>query len=294
MTQNEPVIGYFGPQSMTWRLYREPLFLLGGVRALLLQVAHPAVADGVARFSNFQQDPYGRGYRTFEAMATIYFGTCAQADATAARLRRMHDGIRGTVNEEAYYANQVHLLCWVLSTLTETTLQVYEWLPDDDLPADWREQFYEESKIAAAILGIQKEAYPADLEQFRAYWSDMLHGDTLGSSPTCQAMTAAIVLHPKVPTRLARLLSAGWLPQRLCTRIGLDASPNAEEKLQRFLRKVRWGYRLLPAPLRYNPAWHQAQYRIARAQFQRPGLLGRFYFWLGKKIKIPLGIPVIN
>ncbi len=289
-------VGYFGPDTITWKLYREPLFVLGGVRALILQVAHPAVADGVARFSNFQADPFGRGYRTFEAMATIYFGNKQQAEATAQRLWRIHSGIRGSCPSDpgsrSYSANDPDLLLWVLATLTDTTIRVYEWLPVSDLPPDWRERFYEESKVAALLLGIPKESYPADLQEFNKYFDQMLDGHFLGSTETCKKVTSAILRHPRSPKKLAGLLAAGWLPAPLCVRLEIGAGADAADRLLRLLRKVRWAYRLLPRSLRYNPAYHQAKYRIARLEGRSPALAGRFFYWLGKRMKVPLGIEV--
>ncbi len=292
--------GYFGPGSMTWRLYREPLFVLGGVRALILQVSHPAVADGVARFSNFQADPFGRGYRTFAAMAMIYFGDKQQADATARRLWRIHSGIRGAAPDGStdsrtpvpYSANDPGLLLWVLATLTDTTLEVYEKMPFANLPADWREQFYEESKTAARVLGIPETAYPPDLAAFRRYFGEMLHGDLLGSTPDCHTMTQAILQHRWSPKQAARLLAAGWLPAPLCIRLGIDAGPEPEANLEKWLRRFVKMYRWLPGFLRYSPAYHQAQYRIARARGQAPAPAGRFFTWLRKKMKVPLGIEM--
>ena len=281
--------GYFGPDSITWQLYREQLSLTGGVRALLLQVAHPAVADGVARFSNFKADPFGRGYRTFAAMATIYFGSKAQAEETATRLWRMHSGIRGEA-PNAYSANDPKLLLWVLSTLTETTLQVHKRMPMPGLPPDWQVRFYEESKVAARLLGIPEAVYPSDLQAFEAYFKTMLEGDFLGSTDTCRAVAQSIVQHPKAPKKLANLLASGWLPETLCARLGIPVRPDAAARLERFLKWYLRVYRLIPQTLRWSPAYHQAHYRIAVAEGNRPTWTGRFYHWLAKWMKIPMGI----
>ncbi len=309
--------GYFGPNSVTWQLYREPIFVLGGVRALILQIAHPAVADGVARYSGFQSDPFGRGYRTFAAMATIYFGTKKQADETAQRLWRIHSAIQGQYSTpdsrfqtpdsrlqtsdsklqtpnfklQTYSANDPDLLLWVLATLTDTTLQVYNRLPFLDLPPDWRERFYEESKVAARVLGIPDEAYPPDLQAFEKYFSEILNSELLGSSPTCRDMAQAIVQHPRAPKRWASLFTAGWLPAPLCERLDIDAGENPELRLEKWVRRFGRFYRFLPGWLRYNPAYHQAKYRIAKAKNESPTLAGRFFHWLGKRVKIPLGLP---
>ncbi|MCE7925672.1 MAG: DUF2236 domain-containing protein [Haliscomenobacteraceae bacterium CHB4] len=314
--------GYFGPDTITWHLYREPIFVLGGVRALLLQIAHPAVADGVARYSGFQADPFGRGYRTFAAMAMIYFGNRKQAEATAQRLWRIHSAIRGTYpisdcglriadsttpesairnpksairnpqSEIPYSANDPDLLFWVLATLTETTLQVYERLPFLNLPPDWKERFYEESKIAAHLLGIPDSAYPPDLQSFYCQFKEILNGELPGSTATCREMAQAIVRHPRAPKKWAALFAAGWLPASLCSRLGIEAGENPEIRLEKWIRRFGRVYCLIPVWLRYNPAYHQAQYRIAKANGKAPTPAGRFFTWLGRRMKVPLGLEV--
>src|SRR4051812_10480420 len=72
--------GLFGPGSMTWRVNREGVLLLGGGRALLLQVAHPLVAAGVSQHSNYREDPFGRLYRTLDTVTTVVFGDTEQAE----------------------------------------------------------------------------------------------------------------------------------------------------------------------------------------------------------------------
>lgn len=299
-TPNLDSIGYFGPNSITWLLYREPFVVLGGVRALLLQVAHPAVAQGVAQYSRFQSDPFGRGYRTFAAMASIYFGSRQQADQTSRRLQQMHSGIKGHYphmpatgqppSETSFTATDPELLLWVLATLTDTTLRVCEWLPERHLPADWREQFYEESKTTARLMGIPESVYPADLQAFNAYFAEMLDGDLLGSTPACRAVAQAIVRHPKAPGKWADFLAAGWIPAPLCERLGVVTGPGSTPKLDKFLRRARRVYALIPRTLCYSPAYHQARYRIARSEGTTPPMGGRFFNWLGKHTRIPLGL----
>ena len=297
-------IGYFGPNSITWQLYREPFVVLGGIRALLLQVAHPAVAQGVAQYSQFQSDPFGRGYRTFAAMASIYFGDKAQADQTARRLHRMHAAIKGhypqvpvdgqPASETAFTANDPELLLWVLATLTDTTLRACEWLPGHHLPADWRERFYEESKTTARLFGIPDSVYPADLQAFQTYFDQMLHSDLLGSTPACRAMAQAIIRHPKAPGKWADRLVAGWIPAPLCERLGVATGADAVPRLEKLLRRVRQVYAILPKKMFYSPAYHQARYRIARANGKSAPLAGTFFNWLGNHTKIPLGMEGLS
>src|SRR5436309_10343098 len=95
--------GLFGPGSVTWRVNREGALLLGGGRALLLQVAHPLVAAGVAEHSNYREDPFGRLYRTLDTVTTIVFGTTDEAHEAAARLARVHERVKGTANDGTPY-----------------------------------------------------------------------------------------------------------------------------------------------------------------------------------------------
>src|SRR5206468_11549429 len=83
----------FGPGSLTWRVNGEAVLLLGGGRALILQVAHPKVAAGVAAFSDYRQDPWRRLYRTLDTTLTIAFGEPAASRAASERLRRVHERI---------------------------------------------------------------------------------------------------------------------------------------------------------------------------------------------------------
>jgi uncharacterized protein (DUF2236 family) len=283
-------IGYFGPDSLSWQLYREPAVLLGGFRALLLQIAHPAVADGVTRYSNFKQDALGRGYRTFRAMATIYFGTCQQADATAARLKRIHSGIRGS----DYVATDQLLQLWVWATLIDTTFIVFQPIQERlRLPTDWQEKFYTESQRAAQILGIESSYIPLDLPAFKQYFTKMLQQEgILGSQPISIELAQSIVFHRLVPQPLGRLLAIGWLPDSLCERLQLHRSAHDRQRLERTtLPRLYRVLLALPKFIRYAPAWHQGRYRIALAEGRMGSLWGRFLWWLGRYRQLPLGIP---
>jgi uncharacterized protein (DUF2236 family) len=296
-----PHHGYFGPDSMSWRLYREPWVFVGGFRALLLQIAHPAVAEGVARYSNFRADALGRGYRTFAAMATIYFGTQAQADEVAAHLRRIHGRMPIEPSPEGVThhawvgsASAPSLQLWVWATLIDTTFRVFEPAAAAlHLPADWQAQFYAESRVAARVLGIPDSLIPPDLTAFEAYFQSILgQNNLLGLSPTSAELTAGIVEHRLVIRSVGQLLALGWLPNALCQRLGIAVKPDSRQRFGRLLRRWLWVYRLLPRGLRYAPAWHQAQGRIRRTEGRRVGFFQRMFCALGRRWQVPLGIRV--
>jgi uncharacterized protein (DUF2236 family) len=200
--QNPETYGYFGPESATWQIYRESVFLLGGVRALLLQVAHPAIADGVAQFSNFEKDAFGRAFRTFLAMGTLYFGTKTQANSVGDRLFRIHSGITGSYcrregdaqSLREYTANDPDLLLWVHATLVDTSIRIYE-ATLGKMPPELAAQFYAESKLAAQIMHVPEAHIPKDLEAFQLYFEQVMQNGDLYQSEYGVATGLAILDH---------------------------------------------------------------------------------------------------
>src|ERR671930_365555 len=87
--------GYFADDSVIRRVSRELLLLLGGGRALLMQVAHPLVAAGVAEHSDYREKPWRRLEQTMNAVWSLVFGTRAEADRTSARVRSLHSTVHG-------------------------------------------------------------------------------------------------------------------------------------------------------------------------------------------------------
>ncbi|MEX0984027.1 MAG: oxygenase MpaB family protein, partial [Actinomycetota bacterium] len=81
--------GYFGPNSVSWRVHREVTVLFGGARALLMQAAHPLVVAGANQTAMYERNPWKRLQRTLILTYTLTFGTKAEADAAAARINEV-------------------------------------------------------------------------------------------------------------------------------------------------------------------------------------------------------------
>lgn len=287
------VSGFFGPGSASWQLYREPVVLLGGIRALLLQIAHPAIADGVNRYSNFREDALDRGRRTFMAMAKIYFGDAETARQTALQLHTIHSFIRGAYTDKegksiSYCANDPELLLWVLATLIDTTYQVFEAVKGP-LPEYMKVQFYKESKTTALLMGIPAAYFPPTLDDFRNYFSKTVAED-LHVNDTTMQLAAAILDNRYSGKRLSEALAVGFLPKKLIAAFHLKDTPKVRRRFDRVIRIARALQALTPLYLRTAPAWHQAHYRLDKNEGRSPKWLGRFYVWLGEKMHIPLGI----
>lgn len=193
--------GYFADDSAVRRINRESVLLLGGGRALLMQLAHPAVAQGVADHSDFRANPWSRLQRTLEATSTIVFGSRAAADRAAAAVRAVHERVVGP----GYTANDPALLLWVHATLVDTALRVYRRFVGPVGPDDV-ESYYQQSKTVAALLGCPVEAQPASYDDFRAYVRHTLA--TVKVSHTARSL-ARDVLYPRAPVVLAPALEVG-------------------------------------------------------------------------------------
>lgn len=145
--------GLTGPGSPSWRVIAEPAAIAGGIRALLLQVAHPLAMAGVANHSAFRTDPLGRLQRTSAYVTTSTFGSTREALAIAARVRSAHPHVRGTAPDgRPYRADDPWLLTWVGVALTSSFLVAHRvWAPQALTAAEEDRFVLEQSRIAALL-----------------------------------------------------------------------------------------------------------------------------------------------
>jgi len=106
--------GLFGPASLTWRVSADLASPVAALRSLLMQALHPLAMAGVDQHSGWRRDPVGRLAATSAYLATVTFGERAAAVQAAARVRRIHDHVRGTdpVTGRPYAAGDPALLLW--------------------------------------------------------------------------------------------------------------------------------------------------------------------------------------
>src|SRR5262245_47092157 len=125
--------GLFRNDGWLRRVSREPAVLFGGGCALLLEVAHPLVAAGVADHSNFRRDPFGRLQRTLAAVSAMALEPRGAALAAARGVARAHERVRGALGEAVgpfaagteYHGRDPDLVLWVWATLVDTALAVH-------------------------------------------------------------------------------------------------------------------------------------------------------------------------
>src|SRR5437588_516705 len=160
--------GYYGPGSATWKIASETVITLGGTRAVLMQIAHPLVAMGVSEHSSYMTDPFARTGHTFVLGQLLTFGSVATARDAARTINRLHTHVHGKLNDSAgayssgtlYRARDPELLLWVHATLIDTILFTYPiFIGPLSLPE--QEQYYQESKTLAHLLGLSTRALRA-------------------------------------------------------------------------------------------------------------------------------------
>jgi uncharacterized protein (DUF2236 family) len=201
-----PDAGIFGPDSVTWRVHADPLLALGGLRALLLQAVHPLAMAGVAAHSEFRADPWGRLFRTARYVGTVTYGTTAEAQRAAARVRGVHRGVRGldSVSNRPYRASDPELLTWVHVTEVDSFLSTAR-RGGLHLSAAEADRYVAEQVDSGALLGVPADRAPGTVAEIDAYYRAMRSQLRVGR----QARDAArFVLHPPMPRRVALLTPA--------------------------------------------------------------------------------------
>jgi uncharacterized protein (DUF2236 family) len=280
----DPVVGLYGPDSMMWRIGRCHLAsTLGAGRALLLQVAHPWVTQGVDHHSRTRTDPLGRARRTFINVLSMTFGSLEQALGAAERVHKVHTYIRGALEYSAggfvqgaeYRANEVNALMWVHATLWDSALRMYELVVEPVNDAD-KARYYEETKLFALLFGIPESALPPDWPSFVEYNERMWESDQLAVTPAALHLTK-FLFKPLFPglgplMRWMEMVTAATLPARLRHAFELRFSDTTPAQFNRTVARMRRLHRTLPPHLRYSPTYFEA---LARIEGRRSDLLTR-------------------
>ncbi len=277
----DAVLGFYGPDSMMWRINREAVLLGAGPAALLLQVAHPLIAEGVAHHSSFEQDPWRRLHGTIRTTMDLVFGDGRAAERAVKRLNSVHAGVRGEAFDpaarevaSAYRALDPGLLLWVQATLIVTSVAAYQrWV--GPLSGDELEQFWQEARPVGTRLGIPLSASPATWPALEAYWNQMLADDgPVRVTPTAKRLSRLIVrppfpLLPGALVDLAALPGMALLPPRLRAEFGISWSPRKAALASVLNMAVRAWTTIVPRSLRSMPQAIAADRRIRRATISR-------------------------
>ncbi len=256
--------GLFGPQSAAWHIDRERAVLLSGTRSLLMQLAHPRVAQGVAEHSDFERRPFRRLARTLTLSLDSVFGDTAAALTAVRRINATHARVFGS----GYSAFDPDLLVWVMATLVDSAVLAYERFvgPLGDAEKD---AYYLETRDNTRLLGLPPSAAPAGFRALRRYVHEQIASGEVAVSPTGLALGRATLYPPAawyVPRPVkdfVALVSAGLLPGALREQYELPWSRHHRAVFESFAAGVRVALPRLPARLRYVPQAVAAHGRVA-------------------------------
>ena len=160
--------GYFGPNSMMWKVNKEITVLFGGARALLMHAAHPLIAAGARQTSFYQRDPWKRLIRTLSLQNSVTFGTKEEADESAHRINKLHEVIKGRdeITGETYDALDHDQLLWVHACLQISSIYFYE-KTVRKLSEEEKNQYHLENSVAAEMVLVTKEKIPETHNELR-------------------------------------------------------------------------------------------------------------------------------
>ncbi len=160
--------GYFGPQSMMWKVNKEITVLFGGARALLMHAAHPLIAAGARQTSFYQRDPWKRLIRTLSLQNSVTFGTKEEANESAHRINKLHEVIKGEDESTGGYYDALdhEQLLWVHACLQISSIYFYE-KTVKKLTEIEKNQYHEENSIAAEMVLIDRKIMPKTHEELK-------------------------------------------------------------------------------------------------------------------------------
>jgi uncharacterized protein (DUF2236 family) len=247
--------GLFGPGSATWNVVGDTSVFVGGIRALLIQAAHPEVAAGVFDHSHYRDDPLGRLTRTASYVTATSFGAMPEVQEALARVRQRHQSVRGQSHRgRPYNAADPALDAWVHNALTDSFLTAYRVYGAGSCSRTESDRYVIEQTRVGRLLGA--DPLPQTAEELTAW---IITHHELGPSPGSEAAVRFLRRPP-----LSRSVGAAYgflfraavatLPVRIRQILGLRGWRVDVEAGRVAVGALRWA-------LRASPDWQLALIR---------------------------------
>jgi uncharacterized protein (DUF2236 family) len=254
--------GLFGPHSVTWRVVGDVSTFIGGIRALLIQAAHPEVVAGVADHSAYESDPLGRLSRTSAYVTATSYGAMPEVRAALQKVRIAHVGVEGVSHRaRPYSASGATYAAWVHNVLADSFLAGYEVFGPQAISGADSDRYVREQ----ADLGVLVQA--RDLPETRtelARWISQ-HPD-IDSSPG-MVQTVAFLRNPPLPPtvlpayRILFQAAASTVPSRIAGILGIKRYAWSLPSGRALTNALRWS-------LGASPSWQLALERTGGTQPQ--------------------------
>lgn len=248
--------GLHGPDSVTWRVLGDVAAFVGGLRALIIQAAHPEVVAGVVEHSSYHTDPLGRLSRTSNYVTAVSYGAMPEVEAAVRSVRRAHAPVVGKSHRGlGYRASDPAMAAWVHNVLTASFLAAYQWYGPDPLSAADADRFVLEQTRVGALLGA--DPMPRTAGALESWLADL---PALATSPgSIQAMEFLVRPPLSLPVRAGYRLIHGaavaTVPVRISEILDLAAPPGAVTVGRTMTSSLRWA-------LGSSPSWNAALVRV--------------------------------
>ncbi len=238
--QGDP--GLLGPNSMGWKVSANPIVsAVGGIAAVILELAEKHVRAGVWDHSTFKVDPIRRMERTGMAAAAVTYGPTKMAQQTFDRVTRMHQRVTGTTHDgDAYRAMDPSLLTWVHVTAAWGFLNAYKRYADPKLSREDEDRYYREGE--AIGKGFGAEWVPTSTAEMDAYMAEMTPklyaNDTVHEFLELVRNATPLGLAGKPVQRLVTQAAIDLLPKHLQEQCGVAVSPTARPMVRPAVRSL--------------------------------------------------------
>ena len=245
-----PDPGLLGPDSVSWRVIGDAAAFVGGIRALIVQTAHPEVVAGVEQHSRYREDPLGRLTRTSFYVTETTYGAMPEVERAVEMVRRAHRPVHGRSERDVpYSAGQPEMAAWVHNVLTESFLAAYQAYGPTPLTPDDADRFVEEQTRVGALLGA--DPMPTTADELTAWVRD--HPALARTGDLGNAMEFLQDPPLSIPVKLGYVplfnAAVATLPPRLLDITGLRPRWRSHEIGRLATNSLRWA-------LGSSPSWH--------------------------------------
>lgn len=244
--------GLLGPGSVSWVVIADSAAFVGGLRALLVQAAHPEVVAGVGDHSRYREDPLGRLSRTSAYVTAATFGAIPEVERAIERVRRIHRAVKGVSSRGVpYTADDPAFSAWVHNALTDSFLTTHRLYGGTQLSDDESDRFVAEQTRIGALLGA--EPMPSTRRELTSWIEN--HSDLAPSPEMEEAL--AFLTDPPLPTgvklgyRVLLETAIATLPKRIRDILGVYPAFGALAVGRSAVSGLRWA-------LGYSPSWRLA------------------------------------
>jgi uncharacterized protein (DUF2236 family) len=253
--------GLFGPGSVSWRVIGDTSAFVGGIRALLIQAAHPEVVAGVSDHSRYREDPLGRLSRTSAYVTATTYGAMPEVSAAIDVVRGVHRPVRGTSHRgRAYSAGTPRFAAWVHNALTDSFLVAYQAYGPEPLTPEEADRFVaEQTKVGVLLDADPMPDTAGGLHRWIAEHPDV------SRSPGMEEAVAFLSAPPlrtgqRVGYRLLATAAIDTIPDRILETLDLQRRPGGRAVGRRAVDALRWA-------LGSSPSWRLA---LARTGAEEP------------------------